>query len=407
MSVETKNRMTCTGCALLCDDISVDVQLGKILAVHNACLRGSKKILPSGAKPLLNAPLVGGKGASFDDALAEAARILKGARKVVIAGGTHVTNEAIAGLVNLATKIGASLAVPDFDVHQQLTTSIKKNGIEFFTLGEAVNNADLIVFWAANPVDLAPKLLVRTVFARGRYRQSGKEVKKLAVIDDYPSPTMERADIKILVDDQNHAGVLDSMSSGLAGQKVSDPLTNDLVEAFKTSEYCTLFVGEGILNRQFLHGHPGFLDGLLRFVRASNEKRRVALLPLFYSWNAAGVLHELASAAGNFECFDVLDLPSHVEDGDVILAFGSDIVSKCAGNAALAASGVPVIAVDFKRTPTTDAARVVLPPSISGIESGGTATRLDGTSLVLRTPLQEPDGKKSDAEILAELLGRA
>jgi formylmethanofuran dehydrogenase subunit B len=403
MPLETKNRVTCTGCALLCDDIAIDTQFGTIQAVHNACLRGSKKFLPAGTKQLLKSPSVDGKEASYDDALAEAALILKAAKKVVIAGGIHGTSEAIEQLVSLATKLGAKLAIPDFDAHTQLTNAIKNNGIEFFTLGEAVNNADVIVFWGANPIDLAPKLLVRTVFSRGRYRQSGKEVKKLAVIDDFPTPTMERADIKVLVDDQDHEGVLKALSAALVGQNATGLPTSDLAEAIKNCEYCTFFVGEGILNRQFLQDHPGFLDRLMQFVRTLNGKRRAAILPLFYSWNAVGIFYELASASEKIDCFDVQDLSSRVKKGDAIVAFGFDLVARCAGNAVVKVDDIPIIAIDFKRTPTTDLARVVLPPTIPGIDSGGVATRLDGTAVLLHPPLQRAEGKKADEDILREL----
>ncbi len=407
MPLEIKNHVTCTGCALLCDDIAIDTQFGTIQAVHNACLRGSKKFLPAGSKQLLKAPSVDGKEASYDAALAEAARIIKAAKKVVIAGGMHGTNEAIDILMNLASKLGARLAIPDFDVYMQLTNAITNNGIEFFTLGEVVNNADLIVFWGANPIDLAPKLLVRTVFSRGRYRQSGKEVKKLAVIDDYPTPSMERADIKILVDGQDHEGVLKALSASLLGQNASGLPTNDLAEAIKNCEYCTFFVGEGILNRQFLQGHPGFLDRLMQFVRVLNGNRRAAILPMFYSWNAAGILYALASASEKIDCLDVQDLPSRVGKGDAIIAFGFDLVARCAGNAGLKGEGIPMIAIDYKRTPTTDLARVVLPPTIPGIDSGGVATRLDGTAVLLHPPLQRAEGKKTDADILRDLHDRA
>jgi len=388
---------------MLCDDIAVGVQLGTVQAVYNACLRGSKKFLLTSNSQLVKAPLIGGRGTSFDDALAEAARILKSAKRIVIAGGTHATNDAIRALIKLAVKLGAKLAIPEFDIHARLTGAVKKNGIDFFTLGEVINNADLVVFWGANPVDLAPKLLGRAAFSRGRYRQSGKEVKKLVVIDDFPSPTMERADIKILVDDQDYAGILESLFSTLSGQNASEPATSDLTNALENCEYCTFFVGEGILNKQFLRGHPAFLDNFLRLVRSINDKRRVAVLPLFYSWNAAGLMHELACTGEKIDCFDIEDLPSRIGNGDAILAFGFDIVSRCAGSAASSKDGVPLIAVDFKRTPTTDVARVVLPPSIPGIESGGTATRLDGITLLLHPPLQQPDGKKTDEDILNEL----
>ncbi len=407
MPLETKNHVTCTGCALLCDDIAIDTQFGSIQAVHNACLRGSKKFLPAGSKQLLKSPSIDGKESPYDDALAEAARILKAAKNVVIAGGTHGTSEAIEQLVSLATKLGAKMAIPDFDIYTQLTNAIKHSGIEFFTLGETVNNADMIVFWGANPIDLAPKLLVRAVFSRGRYRQSGKEVKKLAVIDDYPTPTMERADIKILVDGQDHEGVLKALSDTLIGQKASEQHTSDLAEAIKNCEYCAFFVGEGILNRQFLKAHPGFLDRLLQLVHALNGTRRATILPLSYSWNATGIFHELDGAGEKVECFDAQDLPFHVGKGDAIIAFGFDLAARCADNAMVKTNNIPVIAIDFKRTPTTDAARVVLPPAIPGIDTGGIATRLDGTAVLLHPPLQRADGKKTDVDILRALHGRA
>ncbi|MEX2683868.1 MAG: molybdopterin-dependent oxidoreductase [Candidatus Sigynarchaeota archaeon] len=403
MPIETKNRVTCTGCALLCDDIAVDVQFGTIQAVHNACLRGSKKFLQGKNEQLLKTPFVGGKATSYDDALAEAARIFKGAKNIVIAGGTHGTIDAVRALVKLGIKHGAKFAIPHFSIFTQLKRAIRKNGMDFFSIGESVNNADLIVFWGANPVDLAPKLLVRAAFSRGRYRQSGKEVKKLAVIDDYPTPTMERADIKILVDDQNHSGMLHSLSSALIDQNASDPSLSDLVDAIKNCEYCTLFVGEGILNKHFLDAHPAFINDLLCFIRALNAKRRVAMLPIFYPWNAAGLMQELACTSERIDCFDIDDLPSHANNIDVILAFGLDLVSRFTRNAAIMASGVQVIAIDFKRTPTTDLAHVVIPPSISGIESGGTAMRLDGIILVLNPPRQQSERKKTDEDILNDL----
>jgi formylmethanofuran dehydrogenase subunit B len=114
-------------------------------------------------------------------------------------------------------------------------------------------------------------------------------------------------------------------------------------------------------------------------------------------------LHELASASEKIDCFDVQDLPSRVKKGDAIIAFGFDLVARCAGNTMVKANGIPIIAIDFKRTPTTDLARVVLPPAIPGIDAGGVATRLDGTAVLLHPPLQQVEGKKTDADILRML----
>ncbi|HEY9206200.1 MAG TPA: formylmethanofuran dehydrogenase subunit B, partial [Candidatus Methanoperedens sp.] len=68
--------VTCTGCALLCDDIEVVVENGRIKVAHNACRRGAARL-----KGCMNRliPSIARKPADIDVTIKKAAEILKAA----------------------------------------------------------------------------------------------------------------------------------------------------------------------------------------------------------------------------------------------------------------------------------------------------------------------------------------
>jgi formylmethanofuran dehydrogenase subunit B len=426
MPLETINHVVCTGCALLCDDINVGVQLGTIQEVHNACLRGSKKIrfssdksrlkgaeLRSGEDPSTAAP------AEIDEAIGVAVGILREAKAPLICGGTKLPCEAQAVLLDLSGKLNAPIAVKGYTEHVEASKAIQDRGISTCTLGEAVNNADLLVFWGANPVDLGPKLLARTVFSRGRYRQSGKEVKKMATIDEYPTPTMERSDIRVEIPDGEFGACLQALVARLEQKGISlppelaaetqdtsniPPAIEDLADAMVNSEYCIVFVGEAVLNHQFLQGNPTFLDQLFGLLGALSTQVRIETIPMEYSTNRAGLFNEhVLRGSGP----PIVDLHEAIEkDGpfDVILVIGEDIVSAVDRDLLEKIQGAKIVAVDVKRTPTTDLAVAVLPVAMSGIEAGGTMIRFDGAMLKLAPPIQKKEALKTDEEILQLLV---
>jgi formylmethanofuran dehydrogenase subunit B len=87
---------------------------------------------------------------------------------------------------------------------------------------------------------------------------------------------------------------------------------------------------------------------------------------------------------------------------DAALVIGSDPLSSLPFGTARALARIPLIAIDPRRSLTTDAARVVIPSAISGLESGGTALRMDGVRISFE-PLVESD-KLSDEQILARIM---
>ena len=434
MPLDTKNRIICTGCSLLCDDIATSVQFNAIQKVYNACLRGNEKIHYSSNKARLKEPLLSPNGnnadqktVSYDEALESVAELLKSGKKIAITGLYKISNGAQAAALELAKKIDATLLLEDLDVHKWINKAISKVGINYFTLGESINNSDMIVFWGSNPIDDAPKLVVKSVFSRGRYRQTGKEVKKFVVIDDYPTPTMERADVKLIIPGQKHKLFLmqllkELLKNGIitrkqlekmdfsieAIEKIAEPdptiksQLNDLISQLKYTEYITIFLGTAILNKQFLNENIDYLEKFLSLITALNEKMRVALIPLKYSYNSTGFFQEYEMSDKSVNIIDLHHAFNSKSDYDVLLCIGSDIISKLSIDNLNNLQDTSIIALDYKHTPTTELSHVIIPVAITGLESEGLVTRMDNIVLKLTAPLK--NSLLDDENVLNRLL---
>lgn len=101
----------------------------------------------------------------------------------------------------------------------------------------------------------------------------------------------------------------------------------------------------------------------------------------------------------------IIDILSRKES-DAALIIGSDPLSTFPGRIAESLSGIPIIVVDPHRTQTSEKAKVVIPSAPVGIESEGTAHRMDGVPIMLRKLVDSPNGIRSDAEILLMMLER-
>ena len=178
----------------------------------------------------------------------------------------------------------------------------------------------------------------------------------------------------------------------------------DLLNALKYAEYTTIFIGERMLNTQFLRENKDFLDKLLILVKKLNKHSRVAMAPLFYPYNYKGAA-KVSQAIDPF--LEMVDLNQSIEAGeeiDLIVSIGSDFLSRLGSTAFEKIKDLPIISLDFKESPTTRQSRIVLPVKLTGIESSGIVTRFDGSLLKLSPVLTIDEGLRSDREILEYLL---
>jgi formylmethanofuran dehydrogenase subunit B len=92
----------------------------------------------------------------------------------------------------------------------------------------------------------------------------------------------------------------------------------------------------------------------------------------------------------------------HKQAAECILIIGADPFSTLPQSLLSKLQGVDVICLDHPSTLTTEAADVVLPTAVPGVESGGSVVRLDGDGIVLAEPIK--DGYPAQEDILRQLL---
>jgi formylmethanofuran dehydrogenase subunit B len=87
---------------------------------------------------------------------------------------------------------------------------------------------------------------------------------------------------------------------------------------------------------------------------------------------------------------------------DAALVIGSDPLSALPFGTARALLRAPIIAIDPRRSLTTDAAQVVIPSAITGLEAGGTAIRMDGVKIKFDPILKSE--QVTDEQILSRII---
>ena len=149
--------VACPFCGLLCDDLTID-RSGDRLALRGvACDRaraGFERPLPAAT------PLIDGREASLENAVAEAARLMTASRLPLFAGlGADV--EGLRGLTALADRCGGVLDHMHGDALFRNLTVMTERGWMVTTLSEVRNRADLVLIVGPDPRASYPRFFER------------------------------------------------------------------------------------------------------------------------------------------------------------------------------------------------------------------------------------------------------
>ncbi|MHA1473100.1 MAG: molybdopterin-dependent oxidoreductase, partial [Promethearchaeota archaeon] len=93
------------------------------------------------------------------------------------------------------------------------------------------------------------------------------------------------------------------------------------------------------------------------------------------------------------------------EDFDSSIIVGTDPISHLPHSLSSKIAKKPLILIDNHNTATSHIADVVLPTTITGIESSGLAYRLDQVPIELSKIIDPPNNLPSDEELLNKLYG--
>jgi len=379
METRTLPARTCLGCGLLCDDITLTVNEGVVVAASNACEPGVRWFSRSAAPTRI---LVQRTDATLDTALEEAVRVLSGARALQVVVAEDVASETVAEAVACADRRGGRVDLWGTDAENAAVLAVQERGISTATLGEIRNRADLVVFWATDPSTRLPRLLTRIVTPT---TGDGTARTRLAV-DVGTSRGPVDVDLRESVDPGSETDVLTVLTATIArgpdAPAVTRPEVQRLRMHLERARYVVVVAG---LEPD---APPARLRRLLDLTRLLNLHRRGALCLLRSGGNRVGAEAVLTRQTGYPMAVDFASGVPRYRPGtdararDALLLVGRTASLSSALLARYAEVPAVVIGPDASDGLLRSAA-VAIDTGTPGIHSTGTALRLDEVPLRL------------------------
>jgi formylmethanofuran dehydrogenase subunit B len=250
----------------------------------------------------------------------------------------------------------------------------------------------------------------------------GKKDRKIVVVDVRETRTARMADKFVKVDHNKDFELLLTLRALIRGEKIileevaGVPMSDieELAETMKTAKFGVVFFGLGLTQSEGRHMN---IDAAVGLVAELNRKTKFVLTPMRGHYNVAGANSVTTWQTGypyavdfskgyprynpgEFTAIDVLAR----EEADAALIIASDPGSTFPKDSAKYLSKIPVITLDQKITPTTMLSEVVIPVATVGVETEGTAYRMDGVALKLSKVLEPQKGVVSDYTVLDMIL---
>ena len=336
----SRERATCAGCGLVCDDIVAAVEGGRIERLERTCPLGDAWFAAHVA-PGLPAATVDGREVQLEEALDTAAALLGDARAPLVYGLGRATCEAQRAAVALAEALGATIDPAGPLLDGASGAAFPARGASTATLGEVRDRAEVVVLWRADPATTHPRL-----FERLRLPGDGCT---LIVVDERRTATAEHADTLL---ERPASGDVDALWTLRA--LVRD-LSRDVHVVAVTLRHEPNAAGaEDVLAWQT--GYPSAVSFAAGHPRSSPGE-----------YSAAALLER--------------------GDADAALVVASDPLDDLPPAAAERLRAIPFVSVDARDTATARAARVAFTTAAPGIHRAGVVHRLDGVPVPLRAVL--------------------
>jgi formylmethanofuran dehydrogenase subunit B len=425
LSKKTFQNVVCPFCGSTCDDVEVTVENGKVLTARSGCSSSLSKFTKySVERPLT--PLVRKDGAlheaSYEDAILRSAEILANAKYPILYGWGSTCNEAVRAGLELTEWVGGVMDNTATFCHGPSLLATQEVGLITGTLGEAVHQADLIIYWGSNPVHSHPHHIMRySALSKGRFRTSRKE-RMMVVVDVRKTDSAKLADQFIQVTPNGDYELMCALRMAVRGDELEQEVIagvpaetiEELAERMISCEFGVLFFGLGLTASQGRHRN---IDVALSLVRDLNSRTKFLIFPMRGHFDITGACQVSAWVTGYPYGVDMsqgyprynpgdtttMDILAR-EDCDAAVIIAADAVSNFPVEATRNLAKVPVITIDPHLSPTALISDVVFPSSLVGIESGGVVYRMDGVAIMTKPVVSPPPGVHSDVEILQDIL---
>ncbi len=404
---------------------------------------------------------------TLDRAIRRSAEILVDASYPILYGWSSTSCEAIGMGLELAEEVGGVIDNTSTVCHGPSILSIQDIGISSCTLGQLRHRADLVFYWGCNPWSAHPRHIERyTMFSEGRFERSTwrkylsrlggilskkrlertanlllgrglsttpkngeglpytlfQDKRKMVVVDVRKTRTAQAADYFLQIKPNRDYELLQALrmlirDEELDVREVSGVPVEVLEEVADVMIGCDLgilFFGLGLTMSE---GSLRNIDAALSLVRDLNQRTKFLIMPMRGHFNVTGANVVFTWQTGYPYAVDlsqgyprynpgetsVIDILSRGES-DAGLVIASDPVAHFPKKATRNLIKNPLVVVDPEPTPSSLMADVVIPSTFVGIETEGTAYRMDHVPLPLKKVVDPPENCLSDVEILRRIL---
>lgn len=412
---------TCTFCGCVCDDMELTVEGTKITKAKNACVLGKAWFFNHHIEDLPVATIEG-RPASFEDAVARAAEILTDAKYPIVYGLSDTTCEAQRVAVHIADLVGGSVDTTTSVCHGPSGMAFQGVGEVTCSLGEIKNRADLVIFWGSNPADSHPRHFTRySVTPKGQFVPNGKKDRTVVLVDVRRTKSANAANHFLQIKPRKDFEALWALRAFVKGADVdpnigdevgiSHDQLKDLAERMKSCRFGVILFGMGLSMTRGKHMN---VEAVLALTRDLNDHTCFTAKPMRGHGNVTGADNVVSWQTGypfgvslgrgyprfNPGEFTTVDVLARGE-ADAAMIIAADPMSNFPQPAREHLARIPSICLDPKRSETAKAATVAFTTSVYGINTGGTAYRMDDVPIPLRPAFESPF--PGDEEILRAL----
>jgi formylmethanofuran dehydrogenase subunit B len=405
---------------------------------------------------------------SAKEAVTAAAEILAEASYPLLYGWSSTCCEAIRVGIELAEEVGGIIDNTSTICHGPSALSIQDVGLPSCTLGQIRHRADLVIYWGSNPWSAHPRHIERyTSFSEGRFEKSEWEAylkktkastakkkvesalrrvkaeetkpfaaspvgapcpailkggRKLLVVDVRRTRTAENADYFIQVEPNKDYEVFEALRALIRDEEldvdevagVPVEYLEEVADAMIGCNFGVIFFGLGLTMSM---GKLRNVDAALSLTRDLNMRTKFMILPMRGHFNVTGADTVFTWQTGYPYAVDFsLGYPRYNpgetsavdvllrKETDAALVVASDPVSNFPRTAAEHLVANPLIVIDPHMNVTAQMGDVVFPSAFVGIETSGTAYRMDHVPLSLKKIVDPPRGVLSDEVILKRIL---
>ncbi|MBD3197645.1 MAG: formylmethanofuran dehydrogenase subunit B [Candidatus Lokiarchaeota archaeon] len=424
-------KITCTGCSLLCDDIIVKKDGSNIEEIIGACLKGVERFEMISSKHRVLKPYIRDGDSleeiDWDTALNKVVELINKSNNPLLYGFSNTTCEAQLKAIELAREINGFIDSNSTICQGKALNVAKETGFTTSTLTEVINKSDVMILWGFNAVESIPRLLNKILFSRGKFRMTGREIKTIIILDPIKTDSfnvMGPRDIALLIEPDKDIELIETLKeiccteNALPSNEVAG-LDKDDFKRLQTnltnSEYISIFVGQGLLKNQEGKNPLKSLFELIDIINERNKKGRASIILAGGHFNMMGFEHVALSNTGqnqslSFNNHQLIEsqetIISKIEnkDFDLSIILGTDPISHLPMRLSKKLASKPIILIDNSRSGTYLIADLILPTSISGLETDGTAIRLDNVPIKLKKVIDAPQNLLSDEDLLNKII---